>query len=68
MVRTRFYGVCQNNRDPNLADREFRESESPAAGEAFFFQVRGVGADGTRGLAGVDSSGAARDLRARDCR
>jgi hypothetical protein len=68
MVRARFYGVCQNNRDPNLADREFPESESPAAGEAFFFQVRGVGADGTRGLAGVASSGAVRDLRARDCR
>lgn len=67
-VEARFYGVCQNGRDPNPNDRLFAESESPAVGSAFFYLVLGVGADGTRGLAGLDSGGRARDLRARDCR
>jgi hypothetical protein len=68
MVAARFYGTCQNGRDPNPLDRQFDESELPASGTAYFYLVLGVATDGTRGLAGVDSGGRLRDLRARDCR
>ncbi len=68
MVAARFYGTCQNARDGNTVDTQFAESEAPVAGSAYFYLVIGVAADGTRGLAGVDSGGKLRDLRARDCR
>ncbi len=68
MLRARFYGTCQNGRDADPNDRQFAENESPAPGSAYFYLVLGVGADGTRGLAGLDSAGRLRDLRGRDCR
>jgi murein DD-endopeptidase MepM/ murein hydrolase activator NlpD len=66
-VREGFYGNCQNSRDGDTTDTTFAEDERPAAGEAYYFLVVGVGADGTRGLAGLDSFARQRDLRAKDC-
>jgi hypothetical protein len=45
----------------------FAEDEQPASGEVFAFLVVGVGPDGTRGLAGLDSHARQRDLRAKNC-
>jgi hypothetical protein len=45
----------------------FAENETPSPGTVFYFLVIGVGSDGTRGLAGVESDGRQRDLRAKDC-
>ncbi len=68
MLAPRFYGVCQNARDPNPADTTFTDTDPPPGGSAFYYLVVGVSAQGTRGLAGLDSEGRARDLRAKDCR
>ena len=67
-VAARFYGTCQSARDANPMDLSFAENEAPAAGEVFYFLVRGVSPAGKRGLAGPDSDGRERDLRAKDCR
>jgi hypothetical protein len=66
-IRDRFYGTCQNSRDPDTTDTSFVEDEVPAPGEYFGFLVIGVAADGTRGRAGFDTEGRARDLRVKDC-
>jgi hypothetical protein len=66
-VRDLFYGTCQNARDADTTDTSFVEDEEPAAGSMFAFLVVGVGESGTRGLAGVDSFGRQRDVRAKDC-
>jgi hypothetical protein len=68
MIQARFYGVCQNARDPNTTDTNFIETDTPLPGGAFYYLVIGVSSGGTRGLAGFDSSGRQIDLRARDCR
>jgi len=66
-VRDRFYGVCQNWRDPDTTDTTFAEDDIPAGGESFAYLVVGVSAAETRGLAGLDSAGRQRDLTAKDC-
>lgn len=66
-VRSRFYGTCQNARDPVPFDAAFSETEVPAPGSGYYFLVIGVSSSGTRGRAGVATSGQERDLRARDC-
>ena len=67
-VAARFYGTCQDSRDPNTADTTFLESDVPPAGTAYYYLVLGVSSSGTRGLAGLDSDSRQRDLQARDCR
>jgi hypothetical protein len=62
-----FFGTCQNSRDPDTSDTSFLEAGTPPAGESFYFLVVGVNSGGTRGLAGSDSVGRQRDLRAKDC-
>jgi hypothetical protein len=66
-VQSRFYGICQNARDANTSDATFSETDVPAPGGGYYFLVIGVSASGTRGRAGVSTSGQERDLRARDC-
>jgi hypothetical protein len=66
-VIARYYGLCQNSRDPNTSDRSFVESQSPTAGTAFFYLAQGVNAAGQRGLGGRDAFGRQRDVRAADC-
>ena len=66
-LQVRFYGTCQNSRDGNTADTAFAENQTPPAGTAYFFIIVGVGSDGTRGLAGLESDGRQRDFRAKDC-
>lgn len=66
-VQSRFYGTCQNARDPNTLDTAFSETEVPAAGSGYYFLVIGVSTSGSRGRAGASTSGQERDLRARDC-
>lgn len=66
-VEDRFYGYCQNTRDPNTTDTSFVEDQTPGIGEVFFFNFIGVSSDGTRGLAGTDWDGRQRDFRAKDC-
>lgn len=66
-VQSRFYGTCQNARDPLPSDTAFSESEVPAPGSGYYFLVIGVSSSGTRGRAGTSANGQERDLRARDC-
>jgi murein DD-endopeptidase MepM/ murein hydrolase activator NlpD len=66
-LELRLYGTCQNSRDGNTTDTAFDENETPSPGTVFYFLVVGVGTDGKRGLAGLDSDGRQRDLRAKDC-
>ena len=66
-VRNGFWGTCQNARDGDDSDTSFDEDEVPASGEYFGYMVAGVAADGTPGLAGVDSDGRMRDFRGLDC-
>lgn len=66
-MRDRFYGVCQNSRDPDPTDTFFSEPQPPRAGELFAYLVIGVGSDGANGLAGLDAAGRQRDLRGKDC-
>ena len=66
-VRARFYGRCRNSADPDPTDTTHVDTETPPAGEAFYYLVLGVTADGVRGLAGTDSVGTERDLRGRAC-
>jgi hypothetical protein len=55
------YGLCQNARDSNISDTEFREPELPASGTSYFFLVRGVDAGcGGNGTLGASSSGVPR--------
>jgi hypothetical protein len=67
MIRTGFYGTCQNPRDANVLDTSFSEDQSPAPGTWYGYLVLGVSSSGTRGLAGTDSDHRQRDLRAGDC-
>ncbi len=66
-VASRFYGVCQSSRDSVTTDTTFLEDQAPAPGQAFYFLVIGVSSSGVPGLAGLDSTGRQRDLRAKDC-
>jgi hypothetical protein len=66
-IRDRFYGTCVNSADPDPSDTTFVDDESPASGELFGYLIIGVGPTGDAGLAGVDSGGRQRDLRAKDC-
>jgi hypothetical protein len=66
-ISARFFGACQNSRDPDPTDTSFDDDEAPQPGELWGYLVIGVDATGARGRAGVDSSGRQRDLRARDC-
>ncbi len=55
------YGTCQDFRDPNTADTQFSESQSPASGTAYFYLVLGRDAGcGGRGTLGRSSAGAER--------
>jgi hypothetical protein len=66
-IRARFYGNCQNSRDPDTSDTSFVEDEAPAPGEFFGYLVIGIDESGARGLAGVDFEGHQRDMRAKHC-
>ena len=66
-IRARHYGQCQNHRDPDTTDTVFVEDDSPEPGGFWGYLVIGADGSGTRGLAGLDSGGRERDLRARDC-
>jgi hypothetical protein len=66
-LRARFYGTCCNADDPDTTDTMFTDSVTPAPAELSTYLVVGVSASGAKGLAGVDSAGRQRDLRAKDC-
>ena len=66
-IRARFYGNCQNSRDPDTTDTFFLDVEAPPPGEFYGYLVIGVDESGELGLAGPDTDGRQRDFRAKDC-
>jgi murein DD-endopeptidase MepM/ murein hydrolase activator NlpD len=66
-IRDRFYGACVSSADPDTSDTTFVDDETPAPNGLFGYLVVGVAPTGDAGLAGVDSGGRQRDLRAKDC-
>jgi hypothetical protein len=66
-IRDRFYGSCVSSDDPDPSDTFFADGTDPGPQELFGYLVVGIGANGVRGVAGLDSEGRQRDLRAKDC-
>ena len=66
-IRDRFYGTCRNAEDSDTTDTMVVDVEDPEPGELFGYLVVGVSPSGAHGLAGLDSDGKERDLRAKDC-